>query len=55
MLGEGIKPAFFLNIETKNREERGKRVQDYQDWLYESGLNRIRVTFNAEKAAVIAI
>jgi hypothetical protein len=41
-------------IETKNLEK-GRRVQDYKDWAYEGRLNRIDVTFNAEKTAVVVI
>ena len=41
-------------IETSNLEK-GKRVQDYRDWVvYEDNLYRLDVTFD-EKAALVAI
>jgi hypothetical protein len=51
---EGKWRGFQPIIETKNLEK-GKLVQDYQVWSYEQSSNRIDVTFNPEKTAVVAI
>jgi hypothetical protein len=51
---EGKWRGFQPIIETKNLEK-GKLVQDYREWSYEQSSNRIDVTFNPEKTAVVAI
>jgi hypothetical protein len=51
---EGKWRGFQPIIETKNLEK-GKLVQDYRVWSYEQSSNRIDVTFNPEKTAVVAI